>query len=99
MTERFRCVLGVSPKAYARLCRFEHAASLLDGLHDGSGPLTHVGRRRHRGRLLRPVPPHPGLRRAGRHDAGGLPGRLPRPCPRSGLSKTHAGLRPVTVRT
>jgi AraC-like DNA-binding protein len=37
MTERFRSVLGVSPKAYARLCRFEHASSLLDGL-DGSGP-------------------------------------------------------------
>ena len=38
VTERFRCVVGVSPKAYARLCRFEHAASLLDGLHDRPGP-------------------------------------------------------------
>ncbi len=36
-TERFRSVLGVSPKAYARLCRFEHATSLLDGLPGGSG--------------------------------------------------------------
>lgn len=39
MTERFRCALGVSPKAYSRLCRFEHASNLLDGLLDGSGPL------------------------------------------------------------
>ncbi len=37
MTERFRSVLGVSPKAYARLCRFEHASSLLDSLSAGSG--------------------------------------------------------------
>ncbi len=37
MTERFRSVLGVPPKAYARLCRFEHASSLLDGLLAGSG--------------------------------------------------------------
>ncbi len=29
VTERFRRQLGVSPKAYARLLRFEHAASLL----------------------------------------------------------------------
>jgi AraC-like DNA-binding protein len=38
MTERFRIALGVSPKAYARLCRFEHASSLLDGVFDSSGP-------------------------------------------------------------
>jgi AraC-like DNA-binding protein len=38
MTERFRRVLGVSPKAYARLCRYEHATSLLEGLLEGSGP-------------------------------------------------------------
>ena len=37
VTERFRSVLGVSPKAYARLCRFQHASSLLDGLSAGSG--------------------------------------------------------------
>ena len=29
VTERFRRQLGVSPKAYARLLRFEHASSLL----------------------------------------------------------------------
>ena len=29
MTERFRHQLGVSPKAYARLLRFEHARALL----------------------------------------------------------------------
>jgi AraC-like DNA-binding protein len=42
MTERFRLALGVPPKTYARLCRFEHASSLLDGLFGGlpgdSGP-------------------------------------------------------------
>ncbi len=35
VTERFRRQLGVSPKAYARLLRFEHATSLL------SRPATH----------------------------------------------------------
>ena len=30
VTERFRRQLGVSPKAYARLLRFEHATSLLN---------------------------------------------------------------------
>ena len=29
VTERFRRQLGLSPKAYARLLRFEHASSLL----------------------------------------------------------------------
>ncbi len=29
VTERFRRELGVSPKAYARLVRFEHASALL----------------------------------------------------------------------
>jgi AraC-like DNA-binding protein len=38
MTERFRAALGVSPKVYARLCRFEHASFLLDGALDGFGP-------------------------------------------------------------
>ena len=35
MTERFRRQLGVSPKAYARLVRFEHASSLLN--EEGAG--------------------------------------------------------------
>jgi AraC-like DNA-binding protein/uncharacterized glyoxalase superfamily protein PhnB len=38
MTERFRSALGVSPKTYARLCRFEHAVFLLDRIPDGTGP-------------------------------------------------------------
>jgi AraC-like DNA-binding protein len=29
LTERFRCQLGVTPKAYARLLRFQHAGALL----------------------------------------------------------------------
>ncbi len=32
VTERFRCQLGVSPKAYARLLRFERASALLSEL-------------------------------------------------------------------
>jgi AraC-like DNA-binding protein len=38
MTERFRLALGVSPKTYARLCRFEYASFLLDRLLEGTGP-------------------------------------------------------------
>jgi AraC-like DNA-binding protein len=37
VTERFRRQLGVSPKAYARLLRFEHASALLCELAPGRG--------------------------------------------------------------
>jgi AraC-like DNA-binding protein len=37
VTERFRRQLGVSPKAYARLLRFEHASALLCELGPGRG--------------------------------------------------------------
>jgi AraC-like DNA-binding protein len=37
VTERFRRQLGVTPKAYARLLRFEHASALLNELAPGRG--------------------------------------------------------------
>ncbi len=59
MTERFRCALGVSPKAYSRLCRFEHAVQPPRRAPRRLGPSAHVGGCGHRGRLFRPVPSHP----------------------------------------
>ena len=85
VTERFRRQLGLSPKAYARLLRFEHATSLLNR------PATrlHPGRGGGGGRLLRPVAPQPRLRRPGRHDPGCLcrrreHGARGQVCPRRG---------------
>ena len=98
MTERFRSVLGVPPKAYAAAVPLR--ARLLPARRPARwlGQLTHAGRRRRRCRLLRPVAPDPRLRRAGGHDAEGLPGRcLVRArgqfCPR------RPRARSVTVRT
>ena len=85
VTARFRRQLGVAPKAYARLLRFDHASRAARGIVAG----PHAGRRGDGGGLLRPIPSDPRLRRAGRHDAGrlrspGRPGARGQVCPRRG---------------
>ena len=83
VTEHFRRQLGVPPKTFARLVRFEHAGALL-----AAPPRPYARRGGDGSRLLRPVAPHAGVRRPGRGHPGRLRRRLPGSPPRSGLSKT-----------
>ena len=77
LTSRFRAEIGLTPKAAARVIRFDRARKLLVRNLTGATrgrrlPARRPGRRL---RLLRPGPPGPGVPRAGRLPAEPVAGR------------------------
>jgi AraC-like DNA-binding protein len=87
---RFRDAVGLGPKQFARVVRFQRAVRRIAGARDAT--LADARRRRPRHRPRRPGPPGARVRRAGRRVARPLPRARPRACePRRGqLCPSHA---------
>ena len=75
LTGRFRAEIGLTPKAAARVIRFDRARKLLVRQPDRHGRRVPARRPGRRLRLFRPGPPGPGVPRAGRLPAEPVAGR------------------------